>query len=295
MLRVISYVGLVICSVSFIVLVVMGSIAWSLQSTVFNLQKSIKYAEESGIYAQASEWIKKDLLGDPIESIKQTNAQSIFRDARDTILSTIEFEPKFIDLHTQIWGYITNTRELPQVILVPEIQSELLKAVDENKDVLASYDEIKRILIQDFPETIDIANFLGQQDLSTNLTKIKDVYHTYQIGTIGVYVFILILLIVCILLTITLKNTSIWLGCLFLISCLFIGVVGITIHMLHPLLPWSDITQQLPIDIDRLISLVVSDITEQLLLISGLLLAVSLLLFITRWWKPWQQQNPVSK
>ncbi len=311
MLRILSYIGLVILSILFVLTACLGTLVWSVNATVLKPYESIRYLQQSGIYRELG-----GIVGEMFtpEDSNPSNGQSSTPEEielQETIVVTLQeilteqyIASKFTPLQTNIWDYITDKSELSLVVAIPEIREQMLKAIMDNTRLPEQVKaEAPAKVNEIFPETIDFAKLLNsnaeENQSSENNSKfdfaqIKEIYHTIARATVGLYSVIVVLLALCVGISLYLKNTHRWIGTILLIPGILILVQGLAVKSVTGVVPTSDLPEAFQTSVTQLISDVSGDISSQLFMVAAIFLVASILTYMSAWMVSLIRRNRTS-
>jgi hypothetical protein len=282
-LRITSYIFLVIFSILFLLSTLAGSIAWAVNATVLKPYHTNDLLKSSGIYADLSEMMRSSMINDTEPDI----INKVLSDELEKTVTEEYVEQKLNTLQTQLWDYLTNQSPLNLQVDISEISDALTKAVNEqitDPDVQKS--EVIQSIKESFPRSLDLTEMLSEDSSSFDFETVKSYYQLSQNITLGLYLSIFVLIVICTLLTLYLKNTSKWLGIVFLIAGIKILVLGILVRILPDYAPWNNESSALPENLLNVIDNVASKISTQLIVIAVILLVISVALFLAKRYIP---------
>jgi len=282
-LRITSYIFLVIFSILFLLSTLAGSIAWAVNATVLKPYHTNDLLKSSGIYADLSEMMRSSMINDTEPDI----INKVLSDELEKTVTEEYVEQKLNTLQTQLWDYLTNQSPLNLQVDISEISDALTKAVNEqitDPDVQKS--EVIQSIKESFPRSLDLTEMLSEDSSSFDFETVKSYYQLSQNITLGLYLSIFVLIVICTLLTLYLKNTSKWLGIVFLIAGIKILVLGILVRILPDYAPWNNESSALPENLLNVIDNVASKISTQFIVIAVILLVISVALFLAKRYIP---------
>jgi hypothetical protein len=282
-LRITSYIFLVIFSILFLLSTLAGSIAWAVNATVLKPYHTNDLLKSSGIYADLSEMMRSSMINDTEPDI----INKVLSDELEKTVTEEYVEQKLNTLQTQLWDYLTNQSPLNLQVDISEISDALTKAVNEqitDPDVQKS--EVIQSIKESFPRSLDLTEMLSEDSSSFDFETVKSYYQLSQNITLGLYLSIFVLIVICTLLTLYLKNTSKWLGIVFLIAGIKILVLGILVRILPDYAPWNNESSALPENLLNVIANAASKISTQFIVIAVILLVISVALFLAKRYIP---------
>jgi hypothetical protein len=214
--KVISYMLLTLFSALLIVLIPIGTILVSANTTFLKPYQSEAYLADSGIYNDFKQMLRKKFVGDTPQ--EKQSALNKLRDqlvgkAFDKIVTDNFIAQKMGQLQKSMWDYFTDKTNTLMAIPIPEIT-----------DVLA------KIPGQKIIENSDFVSLLGLK--AQQIESIKTYYSLYNKGLWVLYALILILLGLCVVLTYVLNISGKWLG----VSLLIGG--GLSLLAMIPIKLW---------------------------------------------------------
>ncbi len=282
-LRVTSYIFLVIFSILFLLSTLAGSIAWAVNTTVLKPYHTNDLLKSSGIYTDLSEMLRSSMEN----SSESDTVSKVLSDELEKTVTDEYVEQKLNALQTQLWDYLTDQSPLNLQVDISEISDALIKALNEqitDPDVQKS--EIVQSFEESFPRSLDLSEMLSEDSTSLDFESIKSNYQFSQNITLGLYLLIFILIMICTLLTLYMKNTSKWLGIVFLIAGIKISVLGILVRILPDYAPWNNESTELPENLFNVIANAASKISTQLIVIAVISIVISVALFLAKRYIP---------
>lgn len=283
-LRITSYILLVIFSILFLLSTLAGSIAWAVNATVLKPYHTNDLLKSSGIYADLSEMMRSSMIND---SESNDTVNKVLSDELEKTVTDEYVEQKINVLQTQLWDYLRDQSPLNLKVDISEIPDALTKAVNEqitDPDVQKS--EVTQSFEESFPRSLDLTEMLSEDSSSFDFETVKSYYQLSQNITLGLYLLIFVLIVICTLLTLYLKNTSKWLGIVFLIAGIKILAIGIVVRILPDFAPWNNESSDLPENLLNVIDNVASKISTQFIVIAVILLVISVALFLAKRYIP---------
>jgi hypothetical protein len=285
-LKIVSYVFLILFSILFLLFTLVGSIAWAVNATVLKPYHTTELLKQSGIYANLSEMLRSNFKNsfDSSDALNQLDpVKKVLINELDQIVTEPYIEQKLNLLHTQLWDYLSDQSPLNLQIDISEISLALEKVInDQITDPNIQKSEVVKQIEESIPRNLDLIKMLNKGSSNMSLEKIKENYQLSQKGMIGLYILIFILLVICALFNLYLKNTSNWLGILLLISSIKIFAIGIVVRVLPDHITWNISPPELKETQMNLIINISSKISTQLFAIAVILLILSLALFVAK-------------
>ncbi|MEX2460466.1 MAG: hypothetical protein WD469_04085 [Paenibacillaceae bacterium] len=195
-MRVVSYFLMVLFTVMLIVLIPIGTVLFSLNSTILKPYNTEKYLADSGLYTNLKEIIRKNFTGED-KNEKQSAIQKLqgklIGQAFDKIVTDDFVASKMALLQTVFWDYMTDKTKTFLHVPIAELSNITAK----------------------FP-TLEMG---GHGDLNTliglkadKMEELKRGYKFYSKGLLGLYVLVFILVGICALLSYVLNISGKWLG-----------------------------------------------------------------------------------
>jgi hypothetical protein len=214
--KVISYTLLTLFSALLIVLIPIGTILVSANTTFLKPYHSETYLADSGIYKDFKQIIRKKIVGeapnDKQSVINKLRGQLVGQ-AFDKIVTDNFVSLKMGQLQNSMWDYLTDKTNTLLTVPVPEISDILLKLPGQKST-----------------EHGDLVSLLGLK--TQQLESLKTYYLLYNKGLWVLYALIVILLVLCAILTYALNISGKWLG----ISLLIGG--GLSLLLMIPIKLW---------------------------------------------------------
>jgi hypothetical protein len=218
-MKVISYTLLAIFSALLIVLIPIGTILFSANTTFLKPYHSEAYLADSGIYSDFKQMIRKKIVGEtPIDKQSVINKLrgKLVGQAFDKIVTDDFVSLKMGLLQTSLWDYLTDKTNTLIAVPIPEISDMLMKLPGEKS-----------------AEHGDLVSLLGLK--AQQLESFKTNYLLYNKGLWVLYALILIMLGLCVVLTYALNISGKWLG----VSLLIGG--GLSLLLMIPIKLWPSI------------------------------------------------------
>lgn len=320
-LKVLAYLGLVILSIVFVLSTLVGTIVWSVNATVLKPYHSINYLNESGMYAGIGTILRdtftKNLNGQPSDNAnndsnldtnnQDKNQQAIeqkVKESQQQIENTLKtaindtltdsyIATKLSTLQTSLWDFLTDKGGLSLVIATPELQEAAIQAINANDQLTNDVkEELAKNIKEQIPASFDLNEMLNKEDSANSTTEsknpinfeqIKSIYQNIKLATLGLYAFVIILLILSILITLYLKNTRRWIGTILIIPGILVLALGVGVNVIASQIKMPDLPSELIDSISKLLNTVTREISTQFIVLGIILIVMSILIYISKW------------
>jgi hypothetical protein len=263
-LKIISYTLLALFSALLVVLIPIGTILCSANTTFLKPYHSEAYLADSGIYNDFKEIIRKKIIGETPtgkQSVIDKLRGQLVGQAFDKIVTDDFVSLKMGQLQNSMWDYLTDKTKTLKAIPILEISDILSKLPGEQ-----------------FAEHGDLISLLGFK--AQQVESLKTYYTLYTKGLWVLYALIFILLGLCAILTYALNISGKWLG----ISLLIGGALSLLLMI--PIKLWPNVSYPIGINdfsngINGLIVSVRHDLLQRMSFVAVIVIVLGfLVLFI---------------
>lgn len=313
-LKILAYLGLVILSILFVLSTLVGTVVWSVNATVLKPYHSIDYLNKSGIYTgirsmmdtmmdQVNDNSNNSTDGDNQDKNQQAIEQKIkeqqeaITDSLNTAIKNTLTDSyvgtKLSSLQSTLWDFLTDKGDLSVVIATPELQEAATQAINENEKLT---DDVKAEVAKNIKENIpasfnlntilnksDSANSTSDKSNNIDFEQVKSVYKNIKLASLGVYATVVILLIGCILITLSLKNTRGWIGTILIIPGILVLALAFGVKTIPSQIKLNDLPAELSAGISQLFDVVIGEVSSQFIILSVILVVLSILVYVSKW------------